>query len=160
MSAAETYSTTTRSEAETEALGVAIAPLLPPTAAIALHGDLAAGKTAFVRGLARAFGFEGAVNSPTFTLVNQYGQNPPLYHLDLYRLTTLGELADLGIEDLFDQGICAIEWAERAGALLPPSRLEIHLQHAGGDGRTIVIENVDLLPNGWTQHLAPHTTHR
>jgi len=154
MSPAETYNITTRSEAETEALGAAVAPLLPPTAAIALHGDLAAGKTAFVRGLARAFGFEGAVNSPTFTLVNQYGQDPPLYHLDLYRLTSLGELADLGIEDLFDHGICAIEWAERAGALLPPSRLEIHLEHAGGDTRAITIANLGLLSEGWPQRLA------
>jgi len=153
MSPAATYNTTTRSEAETEALGAAIAPLLPPTAAIALHGDLAAGKTAFVRGLARAFGFEGAVNSPTFTLVNQYGQEPPLYHLDLYRLTSLGELADLGIEDLFDHGVCAIEWAERAGALLPHCRLEVHLQHAGGDARTVAIENLGLLPEDWLQRL-------
>lgn len=143
----------TRAESETEALGAALAALLPRPAALALHGDLAAGKTALVRGLARACGFDGAVNSPTFTLINQYGGAAPLYHLDLYRLSSPGELADLGIEDLFDHGLCAIEWAERAGSLLPPRRVDVRLEHAGGDRRAVEIEDHGLLPAGWPQQL-------
>lgn len=148
------HSLTTSEESETEALGAALAALLPRPAVIALHGDLAAGKTALVRGLARALGFEGAVNSPTFTLINQYGDAPPLYHLDLYRLDSLDELAELGIEDLFDQGLCAIEWAERAGRLLPEQRIEIRLEHAGADLRSIEIENRGLLADGWQDALS------
>lgn len=156
---------TTHSSGETEALGRALTPLLPPGALIALYGDLATGKTCLVRGIVSALTDEDPVSSPTFTIVNQYntptvsGQDgeTPFYHLDLYRITELADLAGLGYEELFDldQGICAIEWAEHAAPLLPPTRLDIRLSHAhiGDDTRTLTLQNHALLPPSWQQHL-------
>jgi len=143
----------TRSEAETEALGARLARLLPPAVALALRGDLASGKTALIRGLARGLGYTGQVNSPTFTIINQYGGEPPLYHLDLYRLSHPAELLDLGIEELFEQGVVAIEWAERAEGVLPKERLDIALEHAGADERVIRIASAVQLPQRWRETL-------
>lgn len=152
----ETYfERTTHSEAETEALGQAFGRLLQRGGLVALRGDLAAGKTCFVRGMARAFGESGHVHSPTFTLVNEYGESPKLFHLDLYRLGGPRELIDLGYEELFDgPHACAVEWAERAEGLLPARRAEIALAHAGGDARTMRIDDHGLLPAGWRDELA------
>lgn len=151
MSAAE-FHALTYSEQETEALGHALARLLLPMGGVvALRGDLAAGKTCFVRGMARAFAQGGHVHSPTFTLVNEYGTGPRrLFHLDLYRLSGPRELIDLGYEELFDgPQVTAVEWAERAEGLLPARRVEVALEHAGGDGRRVLIRNAGLLPEGW-----------
>lgn len=127
----------------TEAFGAALMGLLPPGAVVALHGDLAAGKTCMVRGMAQAAGGGGSVHSPTFTLVNEYGPGPDLYHLDLYRLGGPDEVADLGYEELFDgTAPCVVEWAERAEGLLPSGTIRIHLAHGGGDRRTIRVEGV------------------
>ena len=88
------------SEQETEALAQELAGQLRPGEVLALDGDLGAGKTAFTRGLARGLGFEGRVQSPTFTIVNEYeGGRLPLFHFDLYRLGHPDELFDIGCED-------------------------------------------------------------
>jgi len=137
----------TYSPEQTEEAGFVLASLLPKGTLVALHGDLAAGKTCFVRGMARCFDQHAPVHSPTFTLVNQYGTDMPLYHLDLYRLGGPDELADLGYEEVFDsEGVCVVEWAERAEGLLPAQRVDIHLAHGGGDRRTLDFINrgVDL----------------
>lgn len=132
----------THSPEETEEAGFVLAGLLPTGALVALRGDLAAGKTCFVRGMARCFDPQAPVHSPTFTLVNQYGHDAPLYHLDLYRLGGPDELADLGYEEVFDsEGVCVVEWAERAEGLLPAERVDLFLAHAGGDCRTIRLVN-------------------
>jgi len=158
MNAADRYERTTGSAEETEALGRALAALLPRGCVLALRGDLASGKTCLVRGMA-AYVAEGTpVHSPTFTLVNQYGTDPALYHLDLYRLGSPEEVADLGYEELFDSdGICVVEWAERAHGLLPGIRVDISLAHAGGDRRRIVITNRGVLPDGWRDRLQAAT---
>ena len=136
-------------------LGEALYALLPPGTVVALHGDLAAGKTCLVRGMARLGADEEPVHSPTFTLVNEYGTGKKIYHLDLYRLSGPDELADIGYEELFDgDGICVIEWAERAKTLLPKQHIAIHLEHAGGDRRRILIESNGLLPEDWRKRLA------
>ena len=97
----------TRDPNVTERLGCALAGLLPAGAVVALFGDLATGKTCLVRGMAAHFAGGAPVHSPTFTLVNQYGADPALYHLDLYRLGGPEELADLGYEELFEpDGVC------------------------------------------------------
>ena len=140
---------------DTETLGYILAGLMPPRLVVALCGPLAAGKTCFVRGVAQRFGCADAVSSPTFTLVNQYGQSPRIYHVDLYRLTSATELVDLGYEDLFDpEGICLVEWAERAGDWLPDRRLEIAFEHIGDGCRRIAIQDRDALPHGWHALLA------
>ena len=135
---------------QTEALGHRLGALLSHGAVVALRGELAAGKTCLVRGLASHFATGELVSSPTFTIVNQYGESPKLYHVDLYRLSGPAELADLGYEELFDpDGVCVIEWAERAGDLLPERRLEVLLEHGGGDCRKITIRDLDVLSEGW-----------
>ena len=101
---------------ETERLGAKLAESLPAGSIVAFTGDLGAGKTAFVRGMARGLGIEERVTSPTFTIVNEYDEGTkPLFHFDLYRLYDADELFDIGWEDYLTRGgICAVEWSERA----------------------------------------------
>ena len=107
-----------RSPAETEALGEQFGRAARRGLVIALSGDLGAGKTQFVRGVARGLGCPGRVHSPTFTLVNEYGGGRlKLFHLDLYRLETAEQLWSAGIEEyLSPEGVSVIEWAERLKA--------------------------------------------
>jgi tRNA threonylcarbamoyladenosine biosynthesis protein TsaE len=127
-----------RSDAETEALGAALAGRLGPGDRVFLYGELGAGKTALVRGLASGLGIDpDEVSSPTFTLVQEYRGRLPLYHVDLYRLTS-AEVDDLGLDALAADGVLAIDWAERmprddAGAV------HVRLEHAGEDQRRIVV---------------------
>ena len=118
-------SVTTASEAETEQAGEGLARQLASGAVILLYGNLGAGKTAFVRGLARGLGANPEdVSSPTFTIIQEYaGARAPLHHVDLYRLEP-AEVDDLGLDDLVaGDGIVAIEWAERwKGDRRPSSR--------------------------------------
>jgi len=108
---------------------------------LALHGDLGSGKTCFVQGLAKALGIKQAVTSPTFTIVNEYKGRRPLYHIDLYRLKESGEAMDFGFEEYLEaKGITAIEWAERAGDLIPASAIHIHFKTmASADEREITL---------------------
>ena len=101
---------------DTERIGAELAHGLPAGAVVAFTGDLGAGKTAFVRGMARGLGVKERVTSPTFTIVNEYdGNEKPLFHFDLYRLYDADELFDIGWEDYLARGgICAVEWSERA----------------------------------------------
>ncbi len=103
------------SPAETEALGEKFGRAASSGWVIALSGDLGAGKTQFVRGLARGLGISGRVHSPTFTLVNEYGGGRlTLFHLDLYRLETAEQILSAGIEEFFNpDGAAVMEWAER-----------------------------------------------
>jgi tRNA threonylcarbamoyladenosine biosynthesis protein TsaE len=114
-------------------------------------GDLGAGKTAFVRGLAEGLGIDPAqVTSPTFTLVHEYrGGRLPLVHVDLYRLDR-ADLDEIGLDaDLATQGVLAIEWAERLERW-PPDALRIMIEDTGGDGR--VIEIVSSVPVSSSKH--------
>jgi len=140
--------------AHTERLGRALAGLLPMGAVVALRGELATGKTCLVRGMALHFAPDAPVHSPTFTLVNEYGSATKLYHLDLYRLAGVHELLDLGYEELFEpDGVCVVEWADRAGDLLPPQRVDVDLEHLGEDARRLTFTDHSVLPNGWQEPL-------
>jgi len=133
----------TRSPEQTEAVGAWLAGVLPDGCAVALYGELAAGKTCLTRGMASAFGTR-RVHSPTFTLENRYGSPPrQLIHIDLYRLPGPSALPDLGWEESFDpgQGLCVIEWADRVQDLLPGFRVDVHIQHAGETTRKITVES-------------------
>lgn len=101
---------------ETERIGAELTQRLPAGSVVAFSGDLGAGKTAFVRGMARGLGIRERITSPTFTIVNEYeGGTCPLFHFDLYRLSGEDELFDIGWEDYLARGgICAVEWSERA----------------------------------------------
>ena len=128
----------TASERETEQAGEHFARGLAPGAVVYLYGDLGAGKTAFVRGMARGLGANPEeVSSPTFTLVQEYpGGRATLYHVDLYRLEP-PEVDDLGLDDLIDgTGVVAIEWADRWPAR-PANALDVTIAHEGGDRRRI-----------------------
>lgn len=129
------------SEAETRAFAAALAPSLMPGAVILLSGDLGAGKTAFVRGLAEGLGLDpDEVTSPTFTLVHEYrGGRLPLIHVDLYRLDR-AELDEIGLDqDLASYGVTAVEWAERLTRGVAQA-VAVRIVDAGGDRRTITIE--------------------
>ncbi|MFP4502271.1 MAG: tRNA (adenosine(37)-N6)-threonylcarbamoyltransferase complex ATPase subunit type 1 TsaE [Candidatus Hydrogenedentota bacterium] len=150
----DTLTLDTVSAEATEALGQALAVLLPPGAMVALRGDLATGKTCLVRGMAAHCADRAPVHSPTFTLVNAYGPEGRLVHIDLYRLTGPEEVAALGYEELFEpEGVCVVEWADRAEGLLPARRLDIQLTHAGGDRRRIALADHGVLPPDWRDRL-------
>jgi tRNA threonylcarbamoyladenosine biosynthesis protein TsaE len=132
---------TTHSEAETRTVAGELARRLAPGAILLLSGDLGAGKTAFVRGLAEGLGIDPAeVTSPTFTLVHEYrGGRLPLVHVDLYRLDR-ADLDDIGLDpDLAERGVVAVEWAERLRRA-PAGAIAVAIGDAGGDARTITIE--------------------
>ncbi len=129
---------TSSSQRETEAIARAIGSTLRAGDRVHLSGDLGAGKTAFVRGLAEGLGIDPAdVSSPSFTLVQEYRGRTPLYHVDLYRITA-AEVADLGLEALGADGVLAIEWAERL-ADPDPSAVRVLMEHAGETARRITI---------------------
>ena len=136
-----------RSEGETEALGARLAGLLSPGAVVSLYGDLGAGKTAFTRGIARGLGITGRVTSPTFTIVNEYeGGRLPLFHFDLYRLTSADELFDIGWEDFLRRGgVCAVEWSENVGDALEPDAVFVDIRRGdGSEDRIITVKGVEL----------------
>jgi len=132
---------TTRSEAETSAIGRQLAVQLLPGSVVLLVGDLGAGKTAFVRGLAEGLGVRAEdVSSPTFTLIQEYrGGRLPLLHVDLYRLNDPREIDDLGLDELGADAALAIEWAERLPRM-PPDAIRVTIEHAGEAERTVTVE--------------------
>ncbi len=133
---------TTRSAAETERLGAALARHLSPGDVIAYRGDLGAGKTAFTRGLARGLGITDPVTSPTYTIVNEYPDGRlPLFHFDMYRIGDSEELFDLGWEDYLSRGgVCAVEWSENVwDALEHPIVISIEKDESDEDLRHITI---------------------
>lgn len=129
------------SEQETEQLGEQVARKLPRGTVIAYTGELGMGKTAFTRGLARGLGCRGRVTSPTFTIVNEYEGDIPLFHFDLYRLGSSDELFDIGWEDYLSRGgVCAVEWSENVeDALQDAIRVTIEKDADEPDTRHITI---------------------
>ncbi|MHB0912009.1 MAG: tRNA (adenosine(37)-N6)-threonylcarbamoyltransferase complex ATPase subunit type 1 TsaE [Armatimonadota bacterium] len=128
----------TRSAAETEALGERIGRALGPGAVVVLFGGLGAGKTTLTKGIARGLGVDDLVHSPTFTLIHEHAGRLPVYHFDLYRLDSAGELDDLGYEEyIYGEGVSVIEWPEKILPLLPPDRLEVRI--SGDDPRSFEI---------------------
>ncbi len=136
---------TSHSPADTEALGEAWGRTVQHGEVIALSGDLGAGKTALVRGLARGLGCTSRVHSPTFTLVNVYaGGRLPLFHLDLYRLETLAQIHGAGVDEyLQPDGVAVIEWAERMIGEHPTSNIEHPTSNPQKPLRRVSIEILD-----------------
>lgn len=134
----------TNSPEETEKIGAAVGKIIPAGTVLAYRGDLGAGKTAFTRGLARGLGFTEAVTSPTYTIVNEYlGGRLPLFHFDMYRLSSADDLFDIGWEDYLSRGgVCAVEWSEQVADALPEGTVYVTLtRHPEHDGwRSITVE--------------------
>ena len=124
------FKTTIRSETETQELAGQLASLLNARGVVYLSGGLGAGKTTFCRGILRSYGYEGAVKSPTFTLVEPYDlQWGQVYHFDLYRIADPEELEFLGIEDYLEGGhLCLIEWPGRGDGFLPVADILVDIE--------------------------------
>lgn len=125
---------------DTEDVGAALAATLPTGAVVAFTGDLGAGKTAFVRGMARGLGVTERVTSPTFTIVNEYeGGRLPLFHFDLYRLASSDELFDIGWEDYLRRGgICAVEWSEHVADALESDCVRVDIRRGAHDDQRVI----------------------
>ncbi|MBL0920671.1 MAG: tRNA (adenosine(37)-N6)-threonylcarbamoyltransferase complex ATPase subunit type 1 TsaE [Phycisphaerales bacterium] len=139
---------TTASPAETERLGERIGRALRPGDLALLHGELGAGKTCLVRGVARGMGLDPAgVNSPTFVVVNEYGPTPRggrLLHMDAYRLRAPEDLDALGLDESRTGAAMVVEWAERVASGLGPAIVEIWMSHEGGERRRVRLRGPDL----------------
>lgn len=136
----------THSPSETEAIGAALAAHLQPGTVLAYRGDLGAGKTAFTRGLARGLGYAEPITSPTYTIVNEYlGGRLPLFHFDMYRLTSADDLWDIGWEDYLERGgICAVEWSENVEEALEGA-VTVSIEKLGDEIRAITIQGGENL---------------
>jgi len=134
----------TESEAETTMEGEKLGRTLKPGAVVALYGGLGAGKTAFTRGLAKGIGIRMNVSSPTFTIVNEYPGETPLFHFDLYRLDDEDELFDIGWDDYLKRGgICVVEWSEKAPGVLETGVTAVRIDNLGGDKRSLRITHAE-----------------
>ena len=134
-----------RSPEQTRRLGIRLGSLLRPGDLLCLSGDLGAGKTTLVQGLAQGWGSLDSVSSPTFVLCNEYRRSDGglLYHLDAYRLATVQEAVDLDLDYMIEDGAMVVEWAERIQSVLPPERLWLKLRYIAEEQRAMV-----FLPEG------------
>ena len=131
-------------EKETEELGARLAQKLPGGAVVAMYGDLGAGKTAFVRGMARGMGLDCRVSSPTFTIVNEYLGERELIHFDMYRLSGADELFDIGWEDYLNRGaVCAVEWSENVQDAFFGDEVRVTIEKLSDTERKITIEGAE-----------------
>ena len=135
----------TKTEAETEALGAKLAEKLPGGSVVAMYGGLGAGKTAFVRGMARGMGLTARVSSPTFTIVNEYLGPRELIHFDMYRLSGADELFDIGWEDYLARvAVCAVEWIENVEDAFFGDEVRVRIRKLSDTQRQITIEGAAL----------------
>lgn len=138
----------TRSTEETERLGAALASYLdsrPTPSFVALYGNMGAGKTAFVRGVASVLSPGSRVKSPTYTIVNEYRRRKtPLFHFDLCRLGSVEELDSFGFDEYASEGHCVLEWADILGEDLPEDAITVKIVGTG-DERVIDIEGAPML---------------
>ncbi len=131
----------THSERETEAAGAAFAAGIPDGTVVAMYGELGAGKTAFVRGMAQGMGLDCRVNSPTFTIVNEYLGARTLLHFDMYRLGSADELWDIGWDDYLSRGaVCAVEWSENVADAFTGDEITVRFEKLSDTDRRITIE--------------------
>ena len=125
---------------ETEAIAARLARVLVPGDVVTISGELGSGKTTFVRGACRALGVTAPVTSPTYTIGHRYKGDPDVSHLDLYRFTAVSQAEWGDLEPYFEDAVVFVEWPEAAAGGLPPVRVAVQLEHAGENGRRVVIE--------------------
>jgi tRNA threonylcarbamoyladenosine biosynthesis protein TsaE len=127
------------SAGETERVAAALAPRLRSGDVVTVSGELGAGKTTFVRGACRALGVTSPVTSPTFTIGHRYVGAVDVSHVDLYRFTGVSAAEWGDLEPYFDDAVVFVEWPEAGAQVLPPARVAVTLEHAGGDRRRVVL---------------------
>jgi len=145
IAAAKAFSIVSHSPEETYAFGKRLGERLQPGDVIALSGELGAGKTCLVQGIAKGLDVreEYGITSPTFTLINEYPGRLILYHLDMYRLSGIQDLHDIGYDACFnDRGVVVIEWAEKIEEVLPENTLFISLEYVSENERKLVLYDV------------------
>jgi tRNA threonylcarbamoyladenosine biosynthesis protein TsaE len=125
---------------ETRRLGQALGRAAEAGDVILLSGELGAGKTVFVQGIARGLEFEGPVSSKSFVLLGEYAGRLTLYHADLYRLDSPEEVEDLALEEISGDGVLVVEWPERGDVVLPAERLTLRFEVTGPETRRITLE--------------------
>lgn len=134
----------TNSLAQTRELAKAFSKVLKAPMVILLNGDLGAGKTTFVKEVVNALGSNDLVTSPTFTLLNTYSASFPVYHFDMYRLSSAEEAMNVGFEEYFDKGrldgVCFVEWAENVEGLINDVDYEINIEKLGDTKRRFTIK--------------------
>ncbi len=129
-----------KSVAQTEEFAAAFAKSLKPNTTVAFEGGLGAGKTAFSRGVAKALNATDSVSSPTFAIVNEYSADIPIFHFDMYRIETLGELYSIGFFEYLERGgILLIEWSENIYSALPEDTVFVKIENIGENERKISI---------------------
>lgn len=134
MSERQVVNIQSRNIKETLRLGEIIGKSLNPGSIVGINGNLGAGKTVLVKGMAKGLGVEEEINSPTFVIVNCYEGRVPFYHFDLYRISSKDELLDIGYEELFfGEGIAAVEWADRVKEVFPEDAISIEIQTPESD---------------------------
>jgi tRNA threonylcarbamoyladenosine biosynthesis protein TsaE len=131
------------SASETEQIAAQLADRLGVGDVVTISGELGAGKTTFVRGACRALGVASPVTSPTFTIGHRYTGHVSVSHLDLYRFTSVSQAEWGDLEPYFDDAIVFVEWPEAGVATLPPARIAVRLEHAGGDRRGIELTSAE-----------------
>lgn len=132
----------TKTPEDTIKFGRVLGSLLHAGDILALQGTLAAGKTQLTKGIAQGLEISEPITSPTFTIISEYKGRLPLYHIDVYRLSSPDDFLDLGVEDmLYGHGVCVIEWSEKVMSELPVSAILIHLKVEEDSRRTITVTN-------------------
>ena len=130
----------THSESETYEFAKGIAKHLNPSAIVLLDGNMGMGKSVFARGIIHGLGYEGKVTSPTFTLMNEYPTDPPVYHFDMYRLESPEQLYGIGYEEyVYSDGIALIEWAEKMEELYPDKFITVRIEELKENERQITV---------------------
>jgi len=143
-----------RGPGETRRLGARLGRLLRPGYTVLLSGDLGAGKTVFVQGIARGMGFEGSVSSKSFVLMGEYqGRDCKLYHADLYRLEAPEQAEELALDEYCADGVLVAEWPERAIHVFPPERLHVRFEVTSERGRLLTLEAEGERPRALLERL-------
>ena len=132
------------SASETEGIAAALAERLSPGDVVTVSGELGSGKTTFVRGACRTLGVSSPVTSPTFTIGHRYPGHVDVSHLDLYRFAGVSPAEWGDLEPYFEDAIVFVEWPEAGAGVLPPARVEVTLEHAGGDERRVILASADM----------------
>ncbi len=133
-----------KSEDETVRLGRDFAGRLAAGSFVGLYGDLGSGKTQFVKGICEGFRVHEVVNSPTFTIVNEYHGTLPVFHIDLYRMKNVEEILNIGFDEYIEAGgVCLVEWAEKLDGIIPEKRFDVKMSVVDESTREISIALMD-----------------